>query len=185
MVHAAQFFNIRICVFSPVLGLVGGNATRYSRLMVSTSYLMENESPLECRVQKRLEDKLRAAFEEDPLEDGMHHPAEKIIADALRGTDDSKVLTWLKAFSLDSARASIAASVLQCLGRQDHPGTERWRVGLVRDGLAARDVEIRDAAVQAAELWGDRGMLTVLSAHTEPEPWLRDYVRDVAGDLGE
>lgn len=83
MVHAAQFVNIRICVFSRVLGLVGGNDTRYSRLMVFTSYLMENESPLECRVQKRLEDKLRAAFEEDPLEDGMHHPAEKIIADAL------------------------------------------------------------------------------------------------------
>ena len=115
----------------------------------------------------------------------MYHPAEEIIADALMGAENFNVLAWLKAFSLDSTRASVAASVLQCLGRQDHPGTERWRVGLVRDGLAAKDVEIRDAAVQAAELWGDRGMLTVLSAHTEPEPWLRDYVRDVPGDLGE
>ena len=134
---------------------------------------------------KRLEDKLCAAFDEVPLEDGMNHPAEVIIADALRGTENSKVLSWLKAFSLDSTRTGTAASVLQCLGRQDHPGTERWRVGLVRDGLAARDVEIRDATVQAAELWGDRGMQTILSAHSEPEPWLRDYVRDVAGDFGE
>ena len=115
----------------------------------------------------------------------MHHPAEEIIADTLRGTENSNVLTWLKAFSLDSTRASLAASVLRCLGRQNHPGTERWRVGLVRDGLVAKDVDIRDAAVQAAELWGDRGMRTILLAHFEPEPWLRDYVRDVAEELGE
>lgn len=115
----------------------------------------------------------------------MHHPAEGIIADALTGTENSDVLTWLKAFSLDSRRASLAASVLRCLGRQEHPGTERWRAGLVRDGLVASDVEIRDAAVQAAELWGDRGIRTMLLAHSEPEPWLRDYARDVAGGLGE
>ena len=134
---------------------------------------------------KRLEDELRFAFEEDPLEDGIHHPAEEIIADALRGTENSNVLTWLKAFSLDSTRASLAASVFRCLGRQNRPGTERWRVGLVRDGLVAEDVDIRDAAVQAAELWGDRGMRTILLAHSEPEPWLRDYVRDVAEEFGE
>ena len=114
----------------------------------------------------------------------MHHPAEEIIADALRGAEKSRVLAWLKAFSLDSTRASLAASVFRCLGRQKLPGTERWRVGLVRDGLIAEDVEIRDAAVQAAELWGDRSPRTILLAHSEPEPWLRDYVRDVAEDLG-
>ena len=133
---------------------------------------------------KRLEDKLRAAFEEEPLEDGIHHPAEEIIADALRGTEKSKVLIWLKAFSLDSARASLAASVLRCLGRQEHPGTERWRAGLVRDGLVASYVENRDAAVQAAELWGDRGIRTILLAHSEPEPWLREYVTEVAEGIG-
>ena len=146
---------------------------------------MEKEFPLECGAQKRLEDKLRAAFEEDPLEDGMNHPAEKIIADALRGVENSKVLTWLKAFSLDSSRASLAPSALRCLGRQKHPGTKRWRVGLVRDGLVAKDVDIRDAATQAAELWGDRGIRTILLAHSEPESWLREYVREVAGGLGE
>ena len=54
--------------------------------MNSTSYLIDEESPLECREQKRLEDKLRAAFDDVLLEDGMHHPAEGIIADALTGT---------------------------------------------------------------------------------------------------
>ena len=54
--------------------------------MNSTSYLMDDESPLECPEQKWLEYKLRAAFDDVPLEDGMHHPAEGIIADALTGT---------------------------------------------------------------------------------------------------
>ena len=128
---------------------------------------------------------MRAAFEEGPLEDGIQHPAEEVIADALRGAENSKAHTLLKAFSLDPTRASLAALVLRCLGRQKHPGTQRWRVGLIRDGLVAKDVEIRDAAVQAAELWGDRGVRKILLAHSEPEPWLRDYVRDIAENLGE
>ena len=115
----------------------------------------------------------------------MNHPAEEIIADALRGAENSEVFTWLKVFSLDSSRASLATSVLRCLGRHKHPGTEHWRAGLVRDGLAAIDVKIRDAAVQTAELWGDRGIRTVLMAHSEPELWLHDYVRDVARDIEE
>ena len=144
---------------------------------------MKKESLLECRAQKRLEDKLHAAFEQEPLEDGMHHPAEEIIADALTGTENPEVLAWLKACSLDSSHPSFAASVLRCLGRQKHPGTNRWRVGLVRDGLVARDVDIRDAAVQAAELWGGRGIRTILLTHSEPEPWFRDYVREVVEDF--
>ena len=153
--------------------------------MVSTSYLMEVEPPLDYRAQKRLEDRLRAAFEEEPLEDGIYHPAEEILANALSGTENPMVLAWIKTFSLDSSHASLAASVLRCLGRLKNPGTERWRVGLVRDGLVVKDVEIRDAAVQAAELWGDRGIRTILLAHAEPETWLRDYVRDVAEEIGK
>ena len=57
------------------------------------------------------------------------------------------------------------------------------RVELVRDGLATEGVEIRDAAVQAAEAWGDLGMVEVLESHREPVAWLRDYVRSVIDDL--
>ncbi len=55
----------------------------------------------------------------------------------------------------------------------------------MRDGLAAKDVEIRDAAVQAAESWGGREILDVLKSHQEPERWIRDYIRDVVEDLRE
>ena len=140
---------------------------------------------VENRKQARLAVELRATFEADPLEDGMNHPAEQILSKALRSTEDKRVLDWLRAFSLDAAYPSFAASVLRCLGRQTHPGTGSWRAGLVRDGLTMDDVEIRDAAVQAAELWGDPDMRSVLESHSEPEPWLRNYIRDVIDDLDE
>ena len=115
----------------------------------------------------------------------MAHPAERILAEALRSAGDRPVFEWLRSFSRDAAQPSFAASVLRCLGRQKRPGTDSWRVALVRGGLAAGDVEIRDAAVQAAESWGGSDMRNILESHSEQEPWLRDYIRDVIDDLGE
>ena len=133
----------------------------------------------------KAEMELHAAFETQPLEDGMHHKAEDIIEQALQSREDQRILEWLRAFSLDDTQPSFAASVLRCLGRQEHLGTSSWRSELVRDALALDDVEIRDAAVQAAELWDAREILPVLKSHSEPESWLRDYICDVIDDLGE
>ena len=140
---------------------------------------------VEERERERLANRLWAAFEVDLLEDGMSHPAEEIIGEALRSTEAKPVLDWLRTFSLDAERPSFAASVLRCLGRQTPPGTNSWRAELVRDGLSMEDVEIRDAAVQAAESWGDRSLVGVMKAHNEAEPWLREYLEDVISDLGE
>ena len=135
--------------------------------------------------QMRLAHKLHAAFEIEPLEDGMHHKAEDIIEQAVQSGEDPRILEWLRDFSLDIEQPVFAASVLRCLGRQEHLGTSLWRSELVRDALVLDDVEIRDAAVQAAELWGDHEILSVLESHSEPEQWLRDYISDVIDDLGE
>ena len=140
---------------------------------------------VEDQERERLANRLWMAFAADPLEDGMFHPAEEIIGEALRSTEDKPVLDWFRTFSLDAERPSFAASVLRCLGRQTSPGTDSWRAELVRNGLSMEDVEIRDAAVQAAESWGDRSLADVMKKHREDEPWLRDYIEDVISDLGE
>ena len=130
-----------------------------------------------------LSSRLQASFEDNPLEDGMKHPAERIIAEALQTAKDRWILDWLSDFCTDDARSSFAASVLRCLGRHSNVGTTSWRVGLIRDSLAIDNVEIRDAAVQAVESWCDRDSLDVLRSHREPEPWLRQYIFDVMDDL--
>ncbi len=140
---------------------------------------------IEDQEQLRLATKLQVSFEADPLEDGMSHPAEQIIEEALRSTEERKVLDWLRVLSLDTEYPGFSASVLRCLGRQAGPGTSSWRTEFVRDALASDDVEIRDAAAQAAELWGDLGLIEVLQSHLETEPWLRDYIQDIIDNLQE
>lgn len=124
----------------------------------------------------RFENSLYAAFETEPFEDGMDHPADGIIADALSSGDEQSILAWLRERSLDAGRPGFAASVLRCLGRQYDPGTEAWRAALVRDALAVDNVQIRDAAVQAAEQWADPGLIDVLASHRDTEQWLAEYI---------
>ncbi len=128
---------------------------------------------------------LHAAFEADPFENGMDHPAEQIIKKALQFSENQPIFDWFKDFSLNIERPSFAASVLRCLGRQTNLGTYSWRAELVRRGLTVDNVEIRDAAVQAAESWGDQGLVSILKSHHESESWLREYILDVINDLGE
>lgn len=128
---------------------------------------------------------LRASFEVKPIEDGMEHPAEEIITNAIRDLDSERVFEWFRSFALDVEHPNFAASVIRCLGRLHSPGTIYWRVDLVRSALVVEDAEIRDAAVQAAEHWGGADIRNVLKEHEEPLPWLRDYVRDVIEDFGD
>ena len=135
------------------------------------------------RQHQQLEAKLWNAFEAEPLEDGESHLSETIIEDSLQGTRIVDTLESVRLLSLDDSRPDFAASVLRSLGRLAYPGTNVWRTRLVRDGLHSKQVPIRDAAVQAAEQWGDADMCEVLKAHVEPVSWLRDYVQDVIDDL--
>ena len=143
------------------------------------------QTPVGNREQERLAVMLRAAFETEPFEDGMDHPADQIIENALRSTENQRILDWFSALSLDAKHPSLASSVLRCLGRQTHIGTAAWRAELVRDALAKDDIEIRDAAVQAAESWGGQEVVDVLISHDEPEQWLRECIPEIIGDLRE
>ena len=143
------------------------------------------EEATDSRGQERLAARLRTSFEVESVEDGMGHSAEEIIGEALLRAGNDPVLDWLRDFCTDTAQPSFAASTLRCLGRHDYVGTSSWRVGLLRDSLTIGSVEIRDAAVQAAESWGDSDFIEVLRSHLESEPWLRRYILDVVDDLAE
>lgn len=125
--------------------------------------------------------KLLASFESEPLEDGMDHPAEEIIFDALRSTEQEIYLDWLREFTLDNTNPGLADSVLVCLARQSSPGTPSWRVNLIEEALHSTDVRVRDAAVEASESWADPDVTDVLKKSYEIEPveWLRDYMQTV------
>ena len=113
--------------------------------------------------QRRFRNALRAAFEAEPLEDGRDHPAEQAIAAAMASEGHGTVLGWITSICLDSsANPAFAAAVFLCVARQPGFGTPAWRADLVRSRLTAADVELRDAAVQAAESWGGPGLSAAL-----------------------
>ena len=141
-------------------------------------------SPAEESGRQRFRNRLIAAFEAEPFEDGMAHPAEGVIAAALDSEDPDAVLGWIRGVCLDSSRPALAAAVLLCVARQPEAGTGAWREELVRGGLAVEDVEVRDAAMQAAEHWGDAGFVRLLSGHAEQIGWLEEYRQGIVDDLG-
>ena len=130
----------------------------------------------------QLESQLWWAFEAEPLEDGMDHPAERLLVEHLKQCPSARLLEWIRGWCTDTTNATFAASVFQCLARQTRPGTASWRTELVQSGLATPHVEIRDAAAKAADSWGDTELLLILEGHREPVPWLADFIRDVVID---
>lgn len=134
----------------------------------------------------RLKGSLWLSFKAEPLEDGIDHLADEVIADALQ-SPDLAVLDWLRSFSLDNDQVWFASSVLRCLGRQESPGSKDWRARLVTDALASDELEIRAAAIDAAGAWLDPWMgpdvdhhiTRVLERHVEQDQWLAQYIEDL------
>ena len=131
----------------------------------------------------RVSEKLNAVFDAEPLEDGMEHPAERIIKNTLQTFEGENTLKFFEKLSFDLERPSFSASVLRCLSRQENIGSSPWRASLVKTGLTIDNVEIRDAAIQAAESWGGQATIDILKSHRDSEPWLQDYIQDVINDL--
>ncbi|MDE3001309.1 MAG: hypothetical protein OXU79_19710 [Gemmatimonadota bacterium] len=179
---ACNLYLERLTVDAPSVSLC---PQLFPMLVDETCFVPAKSSIAEDRARARLATNLYAAFEDEALEDGMYHPAERIIEEALQSTERERVLESLRELSLDATNPSLSADVLRCLARQEHPGSALWRTELVRDGLAMDSAEIRDAAVQAVEWWGDRDLRDVLQSHNEPVHWLRDYIREVIEDFGE
>ena len=140
------------------------------------------DSSARTKDRARLLDDLRTAFRQEPFEDGVEHEAEEIIGSAL---ENEYVPPWLHEFITDEENPVFAASVLGCLGRQSSPGSKLWRVRLIGTALAIDNIEVRDAAVVAAHLWGDKELAKVLTSHKELVPWLHEYIQVVVHMLGE
>ena len=128
---------------------------------------------------------LQADFIAAPVEDGMEHEAERTLVRVLSDGPEEEILYWIREFCTDVARPSFASSVLRCLASLNPPGTGEWRVDLVQDALQSNNVDIKEAAIQAVEHWGDAELVEVLASHQEDVVWLREYIAGVVKDLGE
>lgn len=131
-----------------------------------------------CQVQERI----RVAIEADPVEDGYSHPAEVSLEELLRVSGQNAGDWLIDVLSGRRWNASLAAGLLRLSSRQK-PLTEEWRLRVIQLALSSPNIELRDAAVQAAESWEDPSAAQLLQAHTEPCAWLADYIWRVTRDL--
>ncbi|RJP38960.1 MAG: hypothetical protein C4547_03960 [Phycisphaerales bacterium] len=133
---------------------------------------------------RRFRRQLVAALEEDPIEDGVSHPAERLIEQAFCD-DADRARGWLSdaLSAISPVRPGTAASLLRCIGRIDYAQTGAWGLGVAADALRHGDPEVRDAAIRALESWGGNDCLVMLRGHHDPEAWLRSYVEQVTLDL--
>ena len=128
---------------------------------------------------------LRGDFESEPLEDGMNHRAEQTIERAAHNIPEQDLLPMLEELATDPAQPSVSSGILRCMGTLADLGNPVWKQRVIARALQQDDVEIRDAAVQAAEGWGNPELADTLRAHKEPEPWIRQYIEEVISDLTE
>lgn len=132
----------------------------------------------------RFRSKLIAALLDEPIEDGVTHPAEHVIDEALR-TNSSEWRDWL-ARALNEhyqTRPSLSASIVRCIGRLDYDCVGGWGMRVIDDALRHKDVEVREAAVRALEAWGGYEALNILRSHRDSVAWLNEYVDQVIVDL--
>ena len=120
---------------------------------------------------------LLGCIDENTIEDGVSHPAEKLIARFLRDHSTQTLLTLLT--RTDTCRK---ATLTRLLGRNETLDS-KTRISILTRGLASPNVELRDAAAQAAELWEDPTTLRALRGHYEPIPWLDAYIRQVTDSI--
>jgi len=131
----------------------------------------------------RLRQQIWSHLVEEPLEDGVTHPAETVVAGALAGS-----AVQLAAFTqLVGAESNpeFSASMLRLAGRVGRMVGRDWRGELVKRALSSSSATVREAAVEAIEQWEDAELLPLLRAHTEPVSWLKAYIDDVIEDLCE
>jgi hypothetical protein len=129
-----------------------------------------------------LEQRILLALEFEPVEDGHTHTIEDYLKEVIheRGQE---VGSWL--IDVISGRRwnrSPAAELLRLVSRQK-PFTEDWRLDVIRIALSSPSVELRDAAVQAAELWQEPRAVELMQQHEECCTWLADYIKRVMQDV--
>ena len=121
-------------------------------------------------------------------EDVSRQEAEDKIGNILNAPwkepERKSVLKTIQEECCNENRPAHAAFIFRTIAPLNFPCDKAWRTSLVKDGLKAKDPEIRDAAAGAAEHWieKDKELIDILAAHQEPLPWLRDYIRDVVED---
>ena len=134
--------------------------------------------------QYNLKRRLRNSISEEPIEEGVSHPAEQILMDALTN-HPREASGWISQIYQThfSEGYAFSSGILRCIGRLNAESVSQFGLPMVRQGLKHPHSEVRDSAVRALEHWGGSGAIEILSTHVDEEAWINDYIARVIKDL--
>ncbi|TET33368.1 MAG: hypothetical protein E3J72_16910 [Planctomycetota bacterium] len=119
-----------------------------------------------------------ASFESEPIEDGYTHVSEEILRNSLSNHKLGAIL-WLYDIIRNVNNPATLASVIRCIGRLDAEEINSFGLTLAGKALLHKEVEVRDAAVQALEAWDSPESIELLRSHSESKSWLKDYIDSI------
>ncbi len=112
----------------------------------------------------------------------MTHPAEAVLPKGAPLLRRREGRAWLSTRLSEKAVAE-RASLLLLLGRIPRLQVAPWGYSIAEVALKDTDLEVRDAAIKALELWRGVPALKILEGHAETERWLADHLRRVVEEL--
>ncbi len=120
---------------------------------------------------------------EEPIEDGMTHPADRYLRQRLN--ENSNNLNELTSWYWDNKNAPYVSDVLRLIGRLEKNIIEKEGIKIMNDALKSSEVGIRESAVSALENWGGQDAINILLdyVNSEKTKWLKNYANEVIKDL--
>jgi len=139
-------------------------------------------------IGKKFAEDLYNLLKYNNVEYGYSHPAEQLIERTLKTYGDLAV-PWI--FDLYDknviSQPQLTADILKCLGRLNPYLIYDWGYKLALKALSHGDIEVRETAIAALELWGGEEALLILKniAFNESTLWLKKYIEQIISDLAE
>ena len=172
---------------SPIVGKQLSAVLSDGDLDIYTGFSTELEYPSK-ELEKAFSDTISyvpldliSAIEAEPIEDGFCHPAEQVLRLSI-SENKPALVEWLHTI-ISGGSSPLSANLLRCVGRLQAKEVAGWGIALASKALQQVDLEVRDAAVQALELWGTPDSIKLLKTHQEKVPWLNEYINRVVKEL--
>jgi hypothetical protein len=154
---------------------------KYEPLVLECETQLVKPELVQDHLTRQLLHELVDALLDEPIQDGVTHHSESILRDALNKSPKT-VHAWIADNWENETNAGILASLMKCIGRLSWDEVLVWGLDATQASLQHSDIEVRDAAVQAIELWNSPEAIQLLRGHEEGVDWLRDYIAQILSD---
>ena len=127
------------------------------------------------------ERKIRYAFSDEPVMDGMCHIGEEVLDLAVYETSlGNGVTDLIKRLALDVSDDFMASGIIYYLGRMHiHSSLNTWRDELIKDALKSENFFIREAGLAASEACLNQDLYDVLKLHKDSNGFMQSFADDL------